>query len=178
MRDIDYDRLVSVFMFTSGREMDRNSLVCHLYFAQRLGFNLDFNFRVNQRGVSSSKAESYIKELLVSGSLMYDVNKSAYSYALQGHKNPVRVCGEDFYLLECLLDLMHDLESWELSFLVTLSILQDDCLERQSSSGMSFGEVHYEVVCAMKRLCPMYTETLFEAASGRLLRMYDLGGVR
>lgn len=173
MRDVEYDRLVSVFVLTCGKEIDDNSLICSLFFAQKVGFNLDFNFRVNQRGVSSSKAESYLKGLLVDGSLSFDGN-SSYVYPIQSQSSSVRVSGDDFYKLEDLRSLLSDLESWEMSFLVTLSILQEDCMERQRSSNCSFEDVRNEVVNAMKRLCVNYTDELFEAASERLLKIYEL----
>ena len=174
MRDMEYDRLVSVFVLTCGKEIDGNSLICQLYFAQKLGMDLDFNFRVNQRGVSSSKAESYVKGLIVDGSLCFDSTKLVYSFPTQSQTNRVRVSGDDFYLLEDLRNLLSDLESWELSFLVTLAILQEDCMGRQSSNNTSFSEVREEVISAMKRLCVNYTDGLFDAASERLIKIYGL----
>lgn len=174
MKDIEYNRLVSVFLFTCGKEIDDNSLICHLYFAQKLGLDLDFNYKVSQRGVYSSKAESYLKDLLVSGELSYDNEKSTYSFPLRTAKRAVRVSAEDFYLLESISDVLSDLESWELSFLVTLAIVQEDYFKLQKSSKVSFDELRDRTVSAMKRLCPNYTDDLFEGASSRLLVLYNL----
>lgn len=174
MRDTDYDRLVSVFLFTCGKEIDDNSLICHLFFAQKLGFNLDFNFKVNQRGVSSSKAESFLKDLIISGELSYDNERGLFTFPIRTNKDCVRVSADDFYLLESISDVLSDLESWELSFLVTLAIIQEDCFKRQGVNKVSFDELRDGVISAMKRLCPNYTDDLFEGASSRLLILYNL----
>lgn len=174
MRDVDYDRLVSVFVLTCGKELDDNSLICQLFFAQKLGFNLDFNFRVNQRGVSSSKADSYLKGLVVDGKLSVDNSRSSYTYPVRSTSDRVMVCGEDFFLLEELRVLLSDLDSWELSFIVTLAILQEDIMFSQREDKQSFDDSKEEVIGAMKRLCSNYTDDLFDAASERLLDIYNL----
>lgn len=174
MRDVDYDRLVSVFVLTCGKELDDSSLICQLFFAQKLGFNLDFNFRVNQRGVSSSKADNYLRSLVVDGNLSVDSTKSTYTYPVHSVSDRVMVCGEDFFLLEDLKDLLSDLDGWELSFIVTLAILQEDIMFCQGSDKRSFTDYKEEVISAMKRLCVNYTDELFDAASERLLNIYNL----
>lgn len=174
MRDMEYDRRVSVFVMTCGHEVDGSSLMCYLYFAQKLGFDLGFNFRASCGGVTSRKAEGYINELLVGDFLSYNSATAKYSYHEDSKRGMVRVAGEDLDLLDSIYDVVSDLSNWELSFVATLDILQDDVRQRQLSEELSFEDVKNSIVVSMKRLCPRYTDELFEAASERLLKLYSL----
>ena len=174
MRDMEYDRRVSVFVMTCGREIDGSSIMCYLYFAQRLGFNLGFNFRASYGGVTSRKAEGYLNELLVSDFLSYDSTTARYTYQENSKRGMVRVAGEDLDLLDNMYAIISDLSSWELSFVATLDILQDEVRQRQLSEDISFEDAKDSIVTSMKRLCPRYTDELFEAASERLLNLYKL----
>ena len=173
MRNMEYDRRVSTYVFTYGKKIDSGSLMCYLYFAQKIGFDLGFNFRASCSGVTSRKAEGYISDLLTNDLLCYDSQSLSYTYNTI-RDNEVRIKCIDLDVLDAIVTLMGDLSAWELSFVATLDILQDDAYHTLSGQDFDCEDIKSMVVASMKRFCNGYTDELFEAASERLVQLYKL----
>lgn len=172
MRNSDYDRLVSTFMFTCAKEISSSSLICSLYFAQKVGFNLGFNFKPTQRGIQSIKVETYLDELVYQGRLS-STKDMRYVYLLD-YKNIVSLEYSDYEALDLLGGILSDLSPLELTFLVTLDVLQNEVYQKISKGGTNLEDGKLFVIDSLKRMFQWYTDANFIGAFDRLLLIDNL----
>lgn len=168
---MDYDRLASLFCVTANRMRSSSSLVCYLYFCQKVGFNLGYCFKSTLRGIKSAKAEEYIDSAVLQDRLVYSRASDMYTYTMTGNQSCVPVAFEDMEVIEKLDSCLADLCSMELSFLVTLDMLNESI---SGNKTMTVDEQKEYVSTALKRVYIIYTDEVFDNACRRLIEIGKL----
>lgn len=171
---MEYDRTVSLFCLTANRKVDSSSLICYLYFCQRIGFNLGYQFRSTPRCIQSSKVDAYLDLAVFQDKLAYDKDTGKYNYVMTGDSSLVPVGYTDMEVLDNLFKVLSDLSAIELSFLVALDMLNLSISQDKKLKEMSFDEQRSYISTTLERLYPIYTDEVFTEACKRIIEIERL----